>query len=718
MAKRVRQWALVGAVLLPLSLGSAGGSHGAAAPRCAARSADSLAAVACARLRAVPSLQPAATRTLWRELVRRGRARTFHATAGCRPLRAVFYAASDWLRLATKLAANASPCAQYYISIPPLAAAKTQFRSDQAWRISALAPNLHALAEVHMPGWRAWVTSTGSSWYEAGVEARRRMAAAGFDIAAGDGWIVNEFSSAVRRGLGSARAEARDFVHGLYDGAGGPRVKGGVFDIGVGQGLTDPSLYKSQLEGWLQDGAFWNDMSRYVSDWSQELYGDPRNYAVAGAPQATRRDYLTDYLRHQLLHVGLGGAATAAARGFLASADSPLANAAWQWDSGFGWTMVSAAQMEDYVSAQVYALRHFSAAAGEAQDHWGFAWAPRNASSLSSADFASQTGAIEERLAAAIHDSGQPDSADPGAAACGPPGQNLWCAATLPGAWLNDSWKTFTYWGQLGLAFAAPPQTLTAGAVSAPIVLQTKLGTLAHTTPTAMPVTLASSSPQGRFAPSPAGPWTSTLTVTIGAGGDTAPAVYYSDTVAGAPVLTASAVGTISGVQTETVAPGAVATLTLSPRSGSVGTGRSRRFAASAADVYGNVVTTASPSWSVTPAGLGSISPRSGGSTTFKAGSRPGRGRIVATLGDLSASAAVTVSRAVACVVPKLRGRSLIAAKRLLKLRHCALGPVGRAYSRSVRRGRVLAQKPAPGAHRPRGTRVRVVLSRGRRVRR
>jgi len=260
----------------------------------------------------------------------------FATSPDCRPLRAVFYSATDWLRLATKLAANASPCAQYYISIPPLAAAKTQFRTDQAWRIRALGPNFHALAEIHVPGWRAWITANNSTWNQAGVEARRRMAAAGFDVTLGDSWIVNEFSSVVVRGLGTERANMRELVHGLYDGDGGPPTKGGVFDIGMGQGTLDLSVYKSQLENWLQDGPFWTDMSRYVSDWSQELYGDPRNYDVAGASLATRRDHLNDYLRHQLAHAGLRANPTAAARSFLDGDASPLANAAWQSDEGIG----------------------------------------------------------------------------------------------------------------------------------------------------------------------------------------------------------------------------------------------------------------------------------------------------------------------------------------------------------------------------------------------
>ena len=67
------------------------------------------------------------------------------------------------------------------------------------------------------------------------------------------------------------------------------------------------------------------------------------------------------------------------------------------------------------------------------------------------------------------------------------------------------------------------------------------------------------------------------------------------------------------------------------------------------------------------------------------------------------------------CSVPRLRGLTLVAAKRLLAKRGCALGRVSRVRSRRVARGRVVAQKPAPGLRLARGARVRVVLSRGRR---
>ena len=249
----------------------------------------------------VPSLTPVATGRLWSELVLRPRQRALRST-DCRPLRAVFYAATDWLRLATKLAANASPCAQYYISVPPLVADKTMPRADQAWRIRALGPAFNALAEVNVTAWSSWVATTGNSWYAAGVEARRRLATAGYDIAAGDSWALNELSSAVRQGVGSARVNMRAFLHGLYDGDGAlASARGTVFITGISQPTADLSLYQARLQDWYEDAEFWDEISHYVNDWSQELYGDIRNYAVAGQTREARRDSINEYLQHQIV---------------------------------------------------------------------------------------------------------------------------------------------------------------------------------------------------------------------------------------------------------------------------------------------------------------------------------------------------------------------------------------------------------------------------------
>ena len=68
-----------------------------------------------------------------------------------------------------------------------------------------------------------------------------------------------------------------------------------------------------------------------------------------------------------------------------------------------------------------------------------------------------------------------------------------------------------------------------------------------------------------------------------------------------------------------------------------------------------------------------------------------------------------------ACAVPRLRGLTLVVAKRTLAKRGCAIGRVTRVRSRRVARGRVVAQRPAPGLRLRVGARISVVLSRGRR---
>jgi PASTA domain len=67
------------------------------------------------------------------------------------------------------------------------------------------------------------------------------------------------------------------------------------------------------------------------------------------------------------------------------------------------------------------------------------------------------------------------------------------------------------------------------------------------------------------------------------------------------------------------------------------------------------------------------------------------------------------------CVVPNVRGKSVAQARRMLRARRCALGRVTRAYSSSVRMGKIIRQNRRPSARLPRGTRVNVVVSRGRR---
>jgi hypothetical protein len=69
------------------------------------------------------------------------------------------------------------------------------------------------------------------------------------------------------------------------------------------------------------------------------------------------------------------------------------------------------------------------------------------------------------------------------------------------------------------------------------------------------------------------------------------------------------------------------------------------------------------------------------------------------------------------CEVPQLRKRTLGAARALLGSSHCRLGQVKRAYSKKVKKGRVISQRPAAGAEKPNEAAVNVIVSRGRKPR-
>ena len=68
----------------------------------------------------------------------------------------------------------------------------------------------------------------------------------------------------------------------------------------------------------------------------------------------------------------------------------------------------------------------------------------------------------------------------------------------------------------------------------------------------------------------------------------------------------------------------------------------------------------------------------------------------------------------VRCVVPKLVGLTLAKARRRLARAHCATGKVGRRFSTTRQRGRVIAQRPKASPRRlPKGTRVAVTIGKG-----
>ena len=74
----------------------------------------------------------------------------------------------------------------------------------------------------------------------------------------------------------------------------------------------------------------------------------------------------------------------------------------------------------------------------------------------------------------------------------------------------------------------------------------------------------------------------------------------------------------------------------------------------------------------------------------------------------------VTASFLKDCAVPKLKGKRLKPAKRTLKARDCSVGKIRHAFSRHVRKGRVISQKPRPHKLLPHGARVSLVVSKGK----
>jgi uncharacterized delta-60 repeat protein len=80
----------------------------------------------------------------------------------------------------------------------------------------------------------------------------------------------------------------------------------------------------------------------------------------------------------------------------------------------------------------------------------------------------------------------------------------------------------------------------------------------------------------------------------------------------------------------------------------------------------------------------------------------------------MSAARSVTATFKALCVVPKLKGKNLRAAKRAIRKAHCLVGKVTRAFSANVKQGRVISQKPKPGKKLAAGSKVKIKVSKGK----
>lgn len=390
---------------------------------------------------------------------------------------AVFYAGSDWVRLAQGLAKAPLPCGSYAVSVAALANPKTGLRPLQDDIVRGL--GIEPLAEVHLDlttGWPRWAHQRGgdaAAWELAGREFRKAMKAAGYQP--GERWSVNELDyTTIRDVVAPPTAPnptlSRDLIQallkGLYEGDATTTAddQQGVVLLGIPfrqQNIPDVAAYKRDLQSFLADDEFWLAVDRYASGFGIEVYPDTRLWAVEGSNRGERRRRLEEYLFHvnELAESGPDNTA----RNVLARKSFPMANAIWRarggdpfgFASGAGNTVVDDVTMRQFVSEQVHAIRHYAGShtQGAPGPRIAFAWLPCNRSSAEQANCPAQTApfiagldAIAARMGEAIGDAYRNGGASP-VGACHAPGSAVdWCSgAVVPGAAFTDAWRDFDW---------------------------------------------------------------------------------------------------------------------------------------------------------------------------------------------------------------------------------------------------------------------------------
>jgi hypothetical protein len=380
---------------------------------------------------------------------------------------AVFWTAVDWPLLAGALADDPSPCADYYVSIPPQSADHTLLRGAQDDLIRALGPHIHPIAEMTLgtlTGWDHWVHAVpGRTWLGAGVEFRRRMAAAGHRFDLGETWLLNEFDRSTRLDEPPyTRAAMRDLLRGLYDGGGTLPPVQGIVEIGIAythQNIPDVAGYKAELKSWLQDADFWEDVAGKIKILTKETYPDARFWGVAGSSRHNRTEHLTEYMEHLNNLVESGPRSLSDVQTFMRSSFMPLGSATWPafgpdpfsppFCCGHGWTMIPLEEMLHLISEQVYAVRHYAGSHphGAPAGRLGFSWQPTNNFGLPAAEWLAARQALAARIASAIHYAYREGGAS-AEGACSPPDSGIdWCAGgDVPDATFDPRWAMFESW--------------------------------------------------------------------------------------------------------------------------------------------------------------------------------------------------------------------------------------------------------------------------------
>jgi hypothetical protein len=351
----------------------------------------------------------------------------------------VAYTEDGYAELAQAFADHPTPCGHYFISLPALAAHKDMPRGGvQPKSIRDHGPQFHAMAEFH---WGGWHNVTNLTWYEKGVEFRRRMVTQGYDIAAGDTWAINEVPSTFRSDP-DVRTHVREAIKGLFDGPpGAPNVRGAVFLEGMGSSLVNTGPYKANQEATLEASAFWDGgVTEWARWWGQETYVSPADVCVPGAHTGVQSSHINAFSHHvSLLAAAAPGAVAAKPQAFFERTYTPLLNMVARSDA-YQTAGVSIDEMRDFVSTEVYAQRAWAGTHPNQPRRIGLGWS-WNRDKVSADEIHLLARRVARSIASAY-------AGDGGAAprACSPTGAFTFCQCHLAGAQFNEAWSTFEHW--------------------------------------------------------------------------------------------------------------------------------------------------------------------------------------------------------------------------------------------------------------------------------
>lgn len=385
------------------------------------------------------------------------------AAANC-PARTnvITYNPDGWSQLLDAFAANPTPCADYWITIPPPTQKKRGVRARTSDGrsipavIRALGTNFHPVAEFN---WGAWshvapddcqqhLHSCPGYWRQAGQKFRLEMARAGYDTTNGAAWALNEFPRALRT-TSVVRANAAAALGALLRGLppapgktalpGQARATRGItFLIEMPQSFTrllcPDDCYKDHLRTLLQQSGFFSAAAKAIRFWGQETYARCQ-WSCVGTNLGKRAKETNAFIMHPWLLANAkdAPARVKTARAFFVPRYFPLLTGYWHGAKYGATTTLKLPEMKALVSLEVYSARRFSLYNRVPGGRIGFAW-HNEPDTTGSQELANHLAAV---VAAAYAPGGSPA----GACNVAPDG----CMVTL-GPKFNTQWDSFRHW--------------------------------------------------------------------------------------------------------------------------------------------------------------------------------------------------------------------------------------------------------------------------------